>query len=177
MARISSYPQGTPTTTDNVIGTQVDPITEENTTVQFNIGEINSLSTSTPVNDDVNEKTTSLTNAQWLALNTTSVELVPTQGAGKYIKVLAASVFFNYATTNMDFDSAINIKISGATTSQASLIDLGVTPITANTVYSSGISGGVLPFGSLIISGGGTTSGDGTVQVKIRYQVLDTSAF
>ena len=176
MARISSYPQGTPTTTDNVIGTQVDPITEENTTVQFNIGEINSLSTSTPVNDDVNEKTTSLTNAQWLALNTTSVELVPTQGAGKYIKVLAASVFFNYATTNLVFSSAINIKTNGSTVSQAQIAAL-ISPVTVDTVYSASTDGGILTTGSLIITGGGTTSGDGTVQVKIRYQVLDTSAF
>jgi len=172
MAIIYGYPTGTPTINDNVLGTQVDPVTEENKTVQFNIGQMNSLSTSNFL-----ESTTTLTNAQWIALNTTSVELVPTQGAGKYIKVLAASVFFNYATTNMDFDSVINIKISGATISQASLVDFGVTPITANTVYSSAISGGVIPFGGLIITGGGTTSGDGTVQVKIRYQVLDTSAF
>ena len=30
MAIIYSYPQGTPTLGDNVVGTQVDPVTEEN---------------------------------------------------------------------------------------------------------------------------------------------------
>lgn len=43
MAIIYSYPQGTPTLTDNVIGSQIDPITEENKTVQFTIGSIATL--------------------------------------------------------------------------------------------------------------------------------------
>ena len=171
MAIIYGYPTGTPTINDNVLGTQVDPVTEENKTVQFNIGQMNSLSTSNFL-----ESTTTLTNAQWIALNTTSVELVPTQGAGKYIKVLAASVFFNYATTNLVFSSAINIKTNGSTVSQAQIAAL-ISPVTVDTVYSASMDGGILTTGSLIITGGGTTSGDGTVQVKIRYQVLDTSAF
>ena len=40
MAIIYSYPQGTPTLGDNVIGSQIDPITEENKTVQFTVGQI-----------------------------------------------------------------------------------------------------------------------------------------
>jgi len=40
MAIIYSYPQGTPTLGDNVVGTQVDPVTEENKTVQFTVGQI-----------------------------------------------------------------------------------------------------------------------------------------
>ena len=37
MAIIYTYPSGTPSASDNIIGTQVDPITEENKTVQFGI--------------------------------------------------------------------------------------------------------------------------------------------
>lgn len=40
MAIIYSYPQGTPTLSDNVIGSQIDPVTEENKTVQFTVGQI-----------------------------------------------------------------------------------------------------------------------------------------
>ena len=171
MAIIYGYPTGTPTTNDNVLGTQVDPVTEENKTVQFNIGQMNTLSA-----NNFLETTTTITNAQWTALNNASVELVPTPGPGKYIKVLAASVFFNYATTNLIFDNAINIKINGSTVNQASIPAL-TSPVTVDTVYSAPPQGGILTTGSLIISGGGTTSGDGTVQVKIRYQVLDIAAF
>ena len=46
MAIIYSYPQGTPTLGDNVIGSQIDPITEENKTVQFTVGQIASFANS-----------------------------------------------------------------------------------------------------------------------------------
>ena len=46
MAIIYSYPQGTPTSSDNVIGSQIDPITEENKTVQFTVGQIASFANS-----------------------------------------------------------------------------------------------------------------------------------
>lgn len=46
MAIIYSYPQGTPTLGDNVVGTQVDPVTEENKTVQFTVGQIASFANS-----------------------------------------------------------------------------------------------------------------------------------
>ena len=46
MAIIYSYPQGTPTLSDNVIGSQIDPITEENKTVQFTVGQISAFANS-----------------------------------------------------------------------------------------------------------------------------------
>ena len=46
MAIIYSYPQGTPSLADNVIGSQIDPITEENKTVQFTVGQIASFANS-----------------------------------------------------------------------------------------------------------------------------------
>ena len=46
MAIIYSYPQGTPTLKDNVVGSQIDPTTEENKTVQFTVGQIASFANS-----------------------------------------------------------------------------------------------------------------------------------
>ena len=106
MAIIYGYPTGTPTTNDNVLGTQVDPVTEENKTVQFNIGQMNTLAANNYL-----ESTVTVTNAQWLALS--SLELVPNQGAGKYIKVLSASIFFDYVSTNLTFAQALVIRNNG----------------------------------------------------------------
>ena len=108
MAIIYGYPTGTPTTNDNVLGTQVDPVTEENKTVQFNIGQMNTLAANNYL-----ESTVTVTNAQWLALNASSLELVPNQGAGKYIKVLSASIFFDYVSTNITFAQALVIRNNG----------------------------------------------------------------
>ena len=45
MAIIYTYPSGTPSASDNILGTQVDPITEENKTVQFGIQDVANLAT------------------------------------------------------------------------------------------------------------------------------------
>ena len=45
MAIIYTYPYGTPSASDNILGTQVDPITEENKTVQFGVTDVANLAT------------------------------------------------------------------------------------------------------------------------------------
>ena len=84
MAIIYSYPTGTPNGTDYLIGTQTDPITEENRTLQFSITQVATLATQGYL-----ESTTTITKAQWQALQTADVVLVPAPGASQYIKVLA----------------------------------------------------------------------------------------
>jgi hypothetical protein len=168
MAIIYGYPTGTPTTNDNVLGTQVDPVTEENKTVQFNIGQMNTLAANNYL-----ESTVTVTNAQWLALS--SLELVPNQGAGKYIKVLSASIFFDYVSTNLTFAQALVIRNNGGNAQVT--IPTSLSPVTADVVYSGNVAAAQLGTGSLIISTTGATAGNGSVQIKFRYQVLDTSAF
>ena len=168
MAIIYGYPTGTPTTNDNVLGTQVDPVTEENKTVQFNIGQMNTLAANNYL-----ESTVTMTNAQWLALS--SLELVPNQGAGKYIKVLSASIFFDYVSTNLTFAQALVIRNNGGNAQVT--IPTSLSPVTGDVVYSGSVAAAQLGTGSLIISTTGATAGNGSVQIKFRYQVLDTSAF
>lgn len=170
MAIIYGYPTGTPTTNDNVLGTQVDPVTEENKTVQFNIGQMNTLAANNYL-----ESTVTVTNAQWLALNASSLELVPNQGAGKYIKVLSASIFFDYVSTNLTFAQALVIRNNGGNAQVT--IPTSLSPVAGDVVYSGDVAAAQLGIGSLIISTTGATAGNGSVQIKFRYQVLDTSAF
>jgi hypothetical protein len=176
MAIIYGYPTGTPTTNDNVLGTQVDPVTEENKTVQFNIGQMNTLSA-----NNFLETTTTLTKAQWQALQTTDVVLVPAPGASQYIKVLALSALFvpEAAGNQMSFVSLeIGTTASAATTKSQGIIPVGVSGVTTTTVYSIDILGTVIDAAQQLIIGTQTAvTGDGSLQIKVRYQILDTSAF
>ena len=87
MAIIYTYPSGTPSASDNILGTQVDPITEENKTVQFGIQDVANLATNNYL-----ETTVTVTSAQLLALNGADVTLIAAQGANKYIKILRLSI-------------------------------------------------------------------------------------
>ena len=113
------------------------------------------------------------TTNEWLALS--SLELVPNQGAGKYIKVLSASIFFDYVSTNLTFAQALVIRNNGGNAQVT--IPTSLSPVTGDVVYSGNVAAAQLGTGSLIISTTGATAGNGSVQIKFRYQVLDTSAF
>ena len=110
MAIIYTYPQASPASADQLIGTQIDPITEENKTVQFTIGSISSLSTQGYL-----ETTVSITNAQLTALQGTDVELIATPGANKAIKILELSAFLDYTAPAFTFASVILASINAVT--------------------------------------------------------------
>jgi hypothetical protein len=175
MAIIYTYPTATPTGSDNLIGTQVDPVTEENKTVQFGIADINSLASSNFI-----ETTVTITNAEWLALNATPKTLIAAPGANKAIKLLEASVFFDYAASSFDWTTNILLKVSTASFGHIpnSLATIGADYIWSVAIYGgsddpTGI--GIATNTALVTSGGGTTAGGGQVQIKLRYQILDIS--
>ena len=175
MAIIYSYPTGTPTASDNLIGTQVDPVTEENKTVQFSIGNINSLATQGYL-----ETTVTLTNAQWLALPGTDVLLVAAPGVSKYIKVLALSVFFDYVAPNFSFPNPLNVGFAGNPIQAAQgIIAADGGGFGADRVYSVAPAAATLLANQALNIGtlAGATAGGGTVEVKVRYQVLDITSF
>jgi len=173
MAIIYSYPIGTPSAADNLLGTQVDPITEENKTVQFGIGAVSTL-----ITQGYLETTTTITNAQWTALGTASVTLVPNPGPNKYVKVLEASIFFDFAGANFGFTD-LQIGPNGGN-AQATLAAAIASPVSEDQVWTLApntpnlMSTGALVFRNITVA---NPTGGGTLQVKIRYQVLDTSAF
>ena len=172
MAIIYSYPAGTPTASDNLIGTQVDPVTEENKTVQFSIGNINSLATQGYL-----ETTVTLTTAQLTALQGTSVELIATPGVGKAIKILELSVFLDYTAPAFTFANDILASVNAVT---LGTIPLAIGQAAADTVYSVAPVAGILATNTaLLLTTAGAVGGGGgsSMQVKVRYQVLDITSF
>ena len=104
MANISTYPIGTPSLEDLIPGTQKFTAAngkKENLTRNFTVSDLSSLATNNYV-----EITKTITNAQWLALGGTNITLVPNPGANKYIKVLEASIFFDFAGNNFAFPNS-----------------------------------------------------------------------
>ena len=98
MAIIYSYPQGTPTLSDNVIGSQIDPITEENKTVQFTVGQIAGFANSYSLGYTV--YTAQLTQAGAAApvatilQNTTGLTFVWTKlGTGQFVATVTGTPF------------------------------------------------------------------------------------
>lgn len=172
MAIIYGYPTGTPTTNDNVLGTQVDPVTEENKTVQFNIGQMNTLAANNYL-----ESTITITNAQLTALQATDVQLIAAPGANKYIKVLEVSGFLDYTAPVFTFASPVLFSINSI---QASRLPNTFLQSNADAVFSAVQFEYVIAANTaLLLTTAGAVGGGGgsSLQIKIRYQVLDTSAF
>jgi hypothetical protein len=172
MAIIYTYPQASPATADQLIGTQIDPITEENKTVQFTIGSISSLSTQGYL-----ETTVSITNAQLTALQGTDVELIATPGANKAIKILELSAFLDYTAPAFTFASVILASINAVT---LGTIPVAIGQATADTVYSMTPAEGILATNTaLLLTTAGAVGGAGgsAMKIKVRYQVLDITSF
>jgi len=172
MAIIYSYPTATPLISDFILGTQPDPVTDENRTVQFQIGQIAALTTQNYL-----ETTVTVTAAQLNALKDNDVVLIPQPGLNNYIRVLNATFYFDYIAPQYTFAASPTAEIGaipfftipGNRLSGAADIVHAMTlvagDITANTALVLKTSGTV------------TGSGNGTLQIKIRYQVLSTSSF
>ena len=107
MAIIYGYPIGTPTAKDNLLGTQVNPVTEENKTVQFPIGTVGTLLTQGYI-----ETTVAITAPQLNALQATDVQLIAAPGANQYIRVLDATFYFDYAAPQYTFAASPNAQIN-----------------------------------------------------------------
>tara|TARA_R100000541_G_scaffold2952_2_gene9519 strand:+ start:4 stop:522 length:519 start_codon:yes stop_codon:yes gene_type:complete len=172
MAIIYSYPTSTPNNGDFLLGTQIDPATEENKTVQFSIGQVNSLGS-----NNFLETTITITAAQLNALQATDVQLIPAQGNTKYIRVLNASFYFNYTAPQYTFAASPTAEIG---TIPFFTIPGNRLSGAADIVHAMTLTAGDITANTpLMLKTGGTVTGNGngTLQIKIRYQVLDTSAF
>ena len=171
MAIIYTYPSGTPSASDNILGTQVAPITEENKTVQFGIQDVANLATNNYL-----ETTVTVTSAQLLALNGADVTLIAAQGANKYIKILLVTSFLDYNSIQYTATQPLNIGSGGFTFASIPTTQYNTA---ADKVYSPAISSATLSANTAVFlsTDASPTAGNSPLKIKIRYQVLDTTAF
>ena len=171
MAIIYSYPVATPQAGNYLLGTQYDIATEENKTVQFSIGAVNSLAVSNYI-----ESTVTVTSAQLLALNGADVTLIAAQGVNKYIKVLLVTSFLDYNSIQYTATQPLNVSMSGNTVAS---IPTSQYNNNADRVYSAAISSAALGSNSAVYltTDASPTNGNSPLKIKIRYQILDTTDF
>ena len=176
MAIANSYPMGTPKAGDLLLGTSVPtPNTNEKaTTRNFGVEAVAAL-----VNRGYIEVTKVLTNAEWIALPTTGIVVIPGV-ASKRIQVLSAYARFNYATTSFFFTSDLVLAGSAVLSTltgdsiQARVPqdfedidgdDLSILGLEACTP----LLGTPLYFGTLSTA---TNTGGGTLSITVRYTLI-----
>ena len=178
MAIIYTYPTATPTGSDNILGSRLNPVTEEQETVQFGIQAVSALSTNNYI-----EETFTLTNAQLTALQGTDVQLLAQPGANKVLKVLEVSVYLDFNTAAFTFAQPLLIQYkddgSGSPGTIAT-IPVAFAQLATDAVYMAqpasaraGINEAILISTSGAVGAGGNTS----MKIKIRYQELDVTSF
>ena len=176
MAIVNSYPMGTPKGGDLLIGTSVPAIgtNEKATTRNFGVEDVAAL-----VSRGFLEVTKTLTNAEWKALPTTSIIVVPGV-TGKYIQVVSAYVSFIYASPSFAFTA--DLALSNTTTLPnfngdgiQARIPQSFEDIDGNEVAVFELEATKpalslpLRFGTL---GTATNAGGGTIAITVRYQVI-----
>jgi len=176
MAIANSYPMGTPKSGDLLLGTSVPtPNTDEKaTTRNFGVEAVAAL-----VNRGYIEVTKTLTNAEWLALPTTGIVVVPGV-ASKHIQVLSAYARFNHAASSFFFTSDLiltGIAVSSNLNSNTiqARVPQNFEDIDGNQVIILGLeacapaTGIPLYFGTLSTA---TNTGGGTVSITVRYTLI-----
>ena len=176
MAIANSYPMGTPKSSDLLLGTSVPDVgsTEKATTRNFSISEVVTLAT-----QGYAEVTKVISNAEWLALAATSVQIVPSPGTGKFTQVLLAYVKWKHAGDSFTFSEPLNLS-NGTSGASNNLTTQGVLPqayedIDGDTTQIFTISGSDTSANAAINFGcpsATTLAGGGSLAITVRYQVI-----
>ena len=175
MAIANSYPMGTPKSSDLLLGTSVPDVgsTEKATTRNFSISDVATLAT-----QGYAEVTKVISNAEWLALAATSVQIIPAPGASKALQVILAHV--KWIHSGADFEWNQPLHLSNGTTGAVSTVVQGTIPTTYSDVNGNDtqiftISGADVSINGAINLGcpnGATITGGGTLSITVRYQVI-----
>ena len=176
MAIANSYPMGTPKSGDLLLGTSVPtPNTNEKaTTRNFGVEAVAAL-----VNRGYIEVTKVLTNAEWIALPTTAIAVVPAV-TSKHIQVLSAYATFTsvagdyfYFTSDLiltnrtsspnlnssQIQARIPQNLEGADDTVQTIFELEACQPNLLALYFSTLSTA-------------TNSGGGTVSITVRYTLI-----
>ena len=176
MAIANSYPMGTPKSGDLLLGTSVPRvgIDEKATTRNFGVEAVAAL-----VNRGYIEVTKVLTNAEWIALPTTAIAVVPAV-TSKHIQVLSAYATFTsvagdyfYFTSDLiltnktsspnlnsaQIQARIPQNLEGADDTVQTIFELEACQPNLLALYFSTLSTA-------------TNSGGGTVSITVRYTLI-----
>ena len=175
MAIANSYPMGTPKSSDLLLGTSVPDVgsTEKPTTRNFSISDVATLAT-----QGYAEVTKVISNAEWLALATTSVQIIPAPGAGKVIQIILAHAKWVPSGANFGFNQSLTLgNGTGGVNevAQGTMPSAGYSDIDGDSTYLFTISGAAASSNSAINFGcvnGATLTGGGTLSITVRYQVI-----
>ena len=126
------------------------------------------------------QETVTVTAAQLNSLSTTPVTLIASPGTNKYIKVIEASFYYLVGTTIHTFADDVEAQINSI---NQFIFQNAISPTFGRTTQVRSLNvihDGVLAADTRLVlttDAASSTAGDGTVEVKIMYQVLDTTAF
>jgi hypothetical protein len=182
MAEIQAYPQGTAAVNTMLVGTQMDVVqsdgTKKNLTRNFSVGQISTL-----ITKDYTEVTRTLTNAEWLALATSAITIVPAQ-AGRTLVTQAYLTVLGYPTNPL---TSLNWNADLVLGAQASYSNINADSIQASIPASFGdtdTTGQIDVFALRATSpalnspvtfgviSSATITGTGFVSITVRYQVI-----
>lgn len=180
MAIANSYPMGIPKSGDLLLGTSVPtPNTDEKaTTRNFSISDVTTLAT-----QGYAEVTKVISNAEWLALATTAITVVPPQ-AGRTIITQAYLTILGYPTNpstpmNWNADLVLGTQTSYANINADSIQakipasfgdtdTLGQIDVFALNATSPSLNSAIT-FG---VINSATITGTGFVSITVKYQVI-----
>lgn len=172
MAIIASYPVASPEEGDYLLGTKIQISGQQvNPTANFTIESVRAL-----VLGD-KEISVQLTNAEVLDLAATPQLLIPAPGVGRYIEILSAAILFKQGSirTTLIYNDTIQFAIGTRSFGFVPSKDIDGEDL----VYLIDITAGTIEVNTPLVLQTSATSitGGGTVEVNIRYKVLDQTDF
>jgi len=116
-----------------------------------------------------------LTQAQIQALNTTPIEIIAAQGAGKYIQLISSSAFLDHNGTNYAAASLLRLRVGS--------VNLATTPSfigsggdTSKSLTAVTVDGDITHNTAMVIQADVDATGNGgTIDVYIQYVIIDTN--